>query len=366
MKASKLFLTVVLCSGLAFGYGLLGCGDDDEENGADVGCIVNADCDDGLFCNGAETCDDNVCQGGTPVDCDDGVDCTVDSCNEDTDACDNTPDDGECDDGLFCNGAETCDAILDCVAGVDPCDDPLDCDEENDQCDDGPALLPAAPLSVGSGCDTFIGAHPVVPGAMLCGAAKDELCVLEYVFCANGDAEKRWNPSPGEDMPGDTEGTGTWSVDPVTNALTIVTAAEVTVMTFTLEMETAEVYDTAFTYDGGSRLDLNSAAQTTPGDGSTVVGDYERHASTVVVTSGAINATIDSTADTTMTVTEGAWEATLVEDNECTGSPLVCDRVPPDATIPTSGTFTMPGELYEFDSTYVFQADDTLVLERQP
>jgi len=359
MKASKLFLTVVLCSGLAFGYGLLGCGDDDGENGPGGGCTVNADCDDDLFCNGAETCLDNVCQAGTPPDCDDGVDCTVDSCNEDTDACDNTPDDGECDDGLFCNGAETCDAILDCVAGVEPCDDPLDCDEDNDQCDDGPALLPAELLSVDSGCDTYIGAHPVAPGAMLCGAGGDELCVLEYDFCANGDSEKRWNPSPGEAIPGDTVGTGTWSYDG--NELTIDTTATI----LGSPSNTVETYDIAFTYDDGARLDLHSAAQITPGDGSTVVGDYERHASTVATTGGAFAATIESTADTTMTVTDGAWEATLVEDNECTGSLFVCGMVPPGGTTESSGTVIMPGSLYELGSTYILQVDDALVLEKQ-
>ncbi len=40
--------------------------------------------------------------------------------------------DADCDDGLFCNGAETCVAEA-CVAGTDPCDGG-ECDEENDQC----------------------------------------------------------------------------------------------------------------------------------------------------------------------------------------------------------------------------------------
>jgi hypothetical protein len=280
------------------------------------------------------------------------VACTVDSCNEDTDGCDNTPDDGECDDGLFCNGTETCDAILDCVAGVDPCDDPLDCDEENDLCDDGPALLPAALLSVDTGCDTFIGAHPLDPD--------DPTQEVEYVFCDDGTAEKAWDPDIEGPAP-PARGEGTWTYNG--NELTIVTTTSA--FGGLLTTVTTEVYDTAFTYDGGTKLDLNSAAQTTPGDGSTVVGDYERHSSTVVVTSGLFDATINSTSDTTMTVAEGSWDATLVQDNECTGDIAVCGSVPHDATTPTSGTFTMPGELYEFDGTYVFQVDDTLVLERQ-
>ncbi|MEE8526307.1 MAG: GEVED domain-containing protein, partial [Thermoanaerobaculia bacterium] len=102
-----------------------------------TGCGTNADCDNGLFCDGAESCDvgTGACQAGTTVDCDDGVSCTVDACNEGTDACDNTSDDGLCDNGLFCDGTETCDAALGCQMGtaVD-CDDGVSC--TNDACDE--------------------------------------------------------------------------------------------------------------------------------------------------------------------------------------------------------------------------------------
>jgi hypothetical protein len=74
-----------------------------------LGCSSHADCDDGIFCNGAETCVDSVCQDGTPPDCPD--------------------------DGLFCNGSEFCDeAIDDCNSTGDPCTPPLMCDEVNDTC----------------------------------------------------------------------------------------------------------------------------------------------------------------------------------------------------------------------------------------
>ncbi|MCP3980917.1 MAG: S8 family serine peptidase [bacterium] len=97
---------------------------------------TTVDCDDGLYCNGAETCDNVAgCQSGTPVSCDDGVGCTSDSCNEGSDSCDNTTNDAVCDDGAFCNGAETCHATLDCQAGSDPCPGG-DCDEGTDQCVD--------------------------------------------------------------------------------------------------------------------------------------------------------------------------------------------------------------------------------------
>jgi hypothetical protein len=122
----------------------VGC-TDDSCNEATDSCdnVANdANCDDGAYCNGAETCDPvNDCQAGTPIDCDDGVGCTADSCNEATDACDNVPDDGVCDNGVFCDGAETCDPVNDCQAGTPPsCDDGVGCTDDScnagtDACD---------------------------------------------------------------------------------------------------------------------------------------------------------------------------------------------------------------------------------------
>ncbi len=113
----------------------------DETNDACVGCLGDGDCDDGQYCNGSEVCVDSVCQSGTAPNCDDGVPCTDDSCNETTDTCDNVANDANCDDGLFCNGAETCDALLGCQAGTAPdCDDGVACtddacNETTDSCD---------------------------------------------------------------------------------------------------------------------------------------------------------------------------------------------------------------------------------------
>jgi len=105
----------------------------DEGNDVCLECYDDSDCDDGLFCSGAETCVDGTCQAGTAVDCDDGIGCTDDSCNETTDSCDNVPNDGACDDSLFCSGTETCDAGLGCQVGSDPCPE-QSCDEINDVC----------------------------------------------------------------------------------------------------------------------------------------------------------------------------------------------------------------------------------------
>jgi subtilisin-like proprotein convertase family protein len=102
----------------------------------DTGCTTNPECDDGQFCNGAETCVAGSCQAGTPPNCNDGVACTVDACNESTDSCTHTPNNGACDDGLFCNGAETCHATLGCQAGSDPCAG-APCNETTNTCGGG-------------------------------------------------------------------------------------------------------------------------------------------------------------------------------------------------------------------------------------
>jgi endonuclease/exonuclease/phosphatase family metal-dependent hydrolase len=98
-------------------------------------CGSDPECDDGVFCNGAETCVANACQPGTPIDCNDNVACTNDSCNEGTDSCDNVTDDTNCDNGQFCDGAETCHATLGCQNGtaVD-CNDNVSC--TNDSCNE--------------------------------------------------------------------------------------------------------------------------------------------------------------------------------------------------------------------------------------
>ncbi len=99
------------------------------------GCDNDGDCDDGVYCNGQETCDAlHQCQPGTAIDCDDEVACTIDSCNESTDSCDHLPDNAYCDNGVFCDGQETCDLALDCQAGASPCSGDTWCDEDDDTC----------------------------------------------------------------------------------------------------------------------------------------------------------------------------------------------------------------------------------------
>ena len=126
-------------------------------------------CDDGAFCNGAETCDPtdpaadplSGCLAGAGDPCAGGGECN-DSCDEDADNCfspagtpcgdgsdsdctdpdscdgagtclaNHAADGSSCDDGVFCNGAETCAGGV-CRAGSDPCPGQL-CDEGNASC----------------------------------------------------------------------------------------------------------------------------------------------------------------------------------------------------------------------------------------
>jgi hypothetical protein len=74
-----------------------------------VGCSYDTDCDDGVYCNGAETCVDSSCQVGTPPDCSDN--------------------------GLYCDGSEICnEANQGCGHTGDPCGEGTICNEENDMC----------------------------------------------------------------------------------------------------------------------------------------------------------------------------------------------------------------------------------------
>lgn len=108
----------------------------DEENDVITHVDDDSDCDDGLYCNGTETCDRVLgCRAGTPPDADDGVACTVASCDEDADIIVFAPDAARCDDGLYCNGAEICDPRSGCVAGDAPVlDDRISC--TTDTCDE--------------------------------------------------------------------------------------------------------------------------------------------------------------------------------------------------------------------------------------
>ncbi len=128
-------------------------------------CVTDEDCDDGVFCNGPETCenrqclhsgnpcptnDDIFCNGVETLECieetqecghagnpcvDDNNMCNGDEiCDEETQSCVHEGD--PCvDDGVFCNGDEFCSPNkLDCQHTGDPCEEDEECNEEADLC----------------------------------------------------------------------------------------------------------------------------------------------------------------------------------------------------------------------------------------
>jgi hypothetical protein len=149
----------------------------------DVGTVLNTPdhsaCLDGRYCNGAETCHALLgCQDGTPPDLSDGVDCTVDTCDEGADLTDdigspiNTPDDAFCQNGLYCDGAETCHVTLDCQAGgpVDPSDG-VDC--TIDSCDEGADLTDDVGVFVNTPDDAFCQNGLYCDGSEVCSVTLD-------------------------------------------------------------------------------------------------------------------------------------------------------------------------------------------------
>ncbi len=144
--------------------------DDEQDGDAEAECgEPGASCDDGRWCNGEDTCDDegNCVSEGDP--CTEG--CL--RCNEEEDRCDlaadwcyiwstcyanealnpenpcqwcdwvadqrgwtDRPPGSSCDDGLWCNGDDSCDGFGECLHEGDPCTESCrTCNDEDDRCD---------------------------------------------------------------------------------------------------------------------------------------------------------------------------------------------------------------------------------------
>ena len=100
-------------------------------------CSSDAECDDGLYCNGAEKCINSVCQAGTPISCSSLNDqCNNGVCDETIDNCvaKPKPDGTSCNDGQFCTNPDTCIAGV-CGGLARSCDDGITC--TSDSCNEG-------------------------------------------------------------------------------------------------------------------------------------------------------------------------------------------------------------------------------------
>ncbi len=153
----------------AGGGGQGGAGGVGGAGGGGGGCAVQ--CDDGLYCNGVEACVNGQCVAGSSP-CDDGVGCTVDACDDNLDACTHVPTNMLCDNGVQCDGSETCDAQLDCQSGQAPsCDDGVTCtsdfcDQTLDACQHVPNDVVCSDGLVCTGvetCDVIADCQPGTP-----------------------------------------------------------------------------------------------------------------------------------------------------------------------------------------------------------
>jgi len=135
-------------------------------------------CDDGVFCNGAETCGGAAgCQPGTPPSCDDGNPCTTDACDA-TLGCTHTPLPGcppcttpaDCNDGNACT-TDACNAGS-CantpIPGCVPCTSAVQCDDA-DRCSTDTCAAGACTHAPVTGC-------PCVVGPEVCGDGIDNDC----------------------------------------------------------------------------------------------------------------------------------------------------------------------------------------------
>lgn len=108
-------------------------------DGACVQCTNNSQCDDGLFCNGQEKCNAGTCNAGIAPAINDGISCTIDSCDEAFDNITHAPQNSLCDDGLYCNGQGFCNALSGCSQVNAPnCSDSISCTV--DSCSEGSNL----------------------------------------------------------------------------------------------------------------------------------------------------------------------------------------------------------------------------------
>lgn len=132
---------------------------------------VGTPCNDGFFCTARDTCDGAGTCVGSGSRCDDHEDCTVDSCNEETDTCENVarPNGESCVGGPFaaagvCHAAHCCTGCFDgsvchvgttaaaCGVGGGPCTSCVDGDPcSTDVCLRGVCSNP--PARAGTPCD---------------------------------------------------------------------------------------------------------------------------------------------------------------------------------------------------------------------
>jgi hypothetical protein len=180
-----------------------------------TGCVVNADCDDGLFCTGFEGCVKGRCKQGMPP-------CAPEHCHEDINECDSACDNGVCETGEDCNfcaedcisgtsGGASCGNEVCETANQEDCQScPIDCNGKNNGNPAGRFCCGGATEGCsdsrctqnGYACTTVIvEGGPFCCGNGSCQPGEDIAnCPIDCDLCGNSSCD------PGEDMctcPGD-------------------------------------------------------------------------------------------------------------------------------------------------------------------
>ena len=131
-SASRRLFFLSLCLPLLSGCllnGGLGAPDRDASAPPDAQpdeCDVDGDCDDGLFCNGFEICSGGRCEAGASPRCADGPACSVGICDEGVDGCVRLPDHARCEPDEQCSVSTGCVPIDECTSDAE-CDDGFVC-----------------------------------------------------------------------------------------------------------------------------------------------------------------------------------------------------------------------------------------------
>ena len=149
-------------------------------------CNVDDECSDKDACNGTELCVGHKCKPGPILVCDDNDVCITDSCNPTT-GCVYTPvagccnNDVECDDGIACNGSESCIGHICLNINGD-----VDCDGVADNADNCPLKANPNQADVdadgtGDVCDTSKDCH-------ISESVKMKYLPATYVNSGDGDS----------------------------------------------------------------------------------------------------------------------------------------------------------------------------------
>ena len=176
-------------------------------------------CDDGLFCNGADSCLGGLCTVHINPPCDgaDGDGDCSETCNEATNSCTgNDPNGSSCNDGLFCNGNDTCSNGL-CVGhSGDPCpgaDGDSDCSERcNELLNNCTAHDPNGSVCASDGeictndvCQFGTCSHLPANAGTVCRAASGACDVPETCNGVNGFCPANFFVSEGTECRGSTD-----------------------------------------------------------------------------------------------------------------------------------------------------------------